>query len=382
MRTTLPNLHMNEMIVFPSNHLKPLFAGSSYRSCIAHISNAYKSNRGFLCNSASLTASDLVKRKPNCRVIAKSQLVNAVEKTDEVKVGAFDFKKYMATKISVINDALEKCVSLTYPEVLHEAMRYSLLAGGKRVRPILCLAAFELVGGSGDSAMPAACAVEIIHTMSLMHDDLPCLDNDDLRRGKPTNHKVFGEDVALLAGDAMLSFAFEHVACATKGVEAERVLRVLSELGKANGTEGLVAGQVVDARSAGVSDVGLDLLEYIHLHKTAALLEGSVVAGAILGGGSEEKIEKLRMFARCIGLLFQVVDDILDITESSHELGKTAGKDLLADKATYPKLLGVEKSRTLAEDLSRQAKEQLSAFDVNKAAPLICLVDYIAHRHN
>lgn len=231
-------------------------------------------------------------------------------------------------------------------------------------------------------AMPSACAVEMIHTMSLIHDDLPCMDNDDLRRGKPTNHKVFGEFTAVLAGDALLAFAFELMATATQGVPSDRIVRAISEVGKAIGPEGLVAGQVVDIANEKNPNVDIEVLEFIHLHKTAALLECSVVIGAILGGASEEQIEKLRLFARCNGLLFQVVDDILDVTRSSEELGKTAGKDLLADKTTYPKLLGLEKSREFAQELKRQAMEQLVDFDQVKAAPLLGLTEYIANRQN
>lgn len=288
----------------------------------------------------------------------------------------------MIQKANSVNKALDYAVSLRDPQKIHEAMRYSLLAGGKRVRPVLCIAACELVGGDESKAMPSACAVEMIHTMSLIHDDLPCMDNDDLRRGKPTNHKVFGEDVAVLAGDALLAFAFEHIATATKGVPPSRIVRVIGELAKAIGAEGLVAGQVVDIASEGLADVGLEHLEFIHAHKTAALLEGSVVLGAILGGGSNEEVEKLRNFARCIGLLFQVVDDILDVTKSSKELGKTAGKDLVADKTTYPKLMGLEKSREFAEKLNKDAQAQLSGFDPVMATPLIALANYIAYRQN
>ncbi|KAL3640446.1 Geranylgeranyl pyrophosphate synthase [Castilleja foliolosa] len=294
----------------------------------------------------------------------------------------FDFKQYMLQKAISVNKALETAVSLREPLKIHESMRYSLLAGGKRVRPMLCIAACELNGGDESTAMPAACAVEMIHTMSLMHDDLPCMDNDDLRRGKPTNHKIYGEDVAVLAGDALLAFSFEHVATATKGVPSDRIVRVISELAKCIGSEGLVAGQVVDICSEGMPEVGLDHLEFIHLHKTAALLEGSVVLGAILGGAHDDEVERLRKFARCIGLLFQVVDDILDVTKSSQELGKTAGKDLVADKTTYPKLIGIEKSREFAEKLNREAQGQLIGFDPVKAAPLIALANYIANRDN
>lgn len=288
----------------------------------------------------------------------------------------------MLEKAEKVNKALDLAISIREPEKIHEAMRYSLLAGGKRVRPMLCIAACELVGGEEAAAMPAACAVEMIHTMSLIHDDLPCMDNDDLRRGKPTNHKVFGEDVAVLAGDALLSFAFEHVAVATRGVSPARVVRAVGELAKAVGTEGLVAGQVVDIMCEGVADVGLEKLEFIHLHKTAALLEAAVVLGGIVGGGSDEEIERLRKFARYIGLLFQVVDDILDVTKTSEELGKTAGKDLVADKTTYPKLLGLDKSREFAHKLNMDAQEQLSGFDPLKAAPLVALANYIAYRQN
>lgn len=290
----------------------------------------------------------------------------------------------MIEKATAVNKALDLAVPLLQPEKIHEAMRYSLLAGGKRVRPVLCIAACELVGGDPSAAMPAACAVEMIHTMSLMHDDLPCMDNDDLRRGKPTNHKVFGEDVAILAGDALLALAFEHLANATPlgQVPPGRIVRAVGELARAIGAQGLVAGQVVDIKSEGIEDVGIEQLEYIHIHKTAKLLEGAVVLGAIAGGGSDEEVEKLRMFARGIGLLFQVVDDILDVTKSSEELGKTAGKDLVADKVTYPKLMGIEKSREYAQRLNKEAKDLLVGFDPQKAKPLIALADYIAYRHN
>ncbi|XP_058081213.1 geranylgeranyl pyrophosphate synthase, chloroplastic-like [Magnolia sinica] len=297
-------------------------------------------------------------------------------------VSGFDFKSYMLQKGNSVNKALDMAVPAQAPEIIYNSMRYSLLAGGKRIRPLLCIAACELVGGDEAVAMPSACAAEMIHTMSLMHDDLPYMDDDDLRRGKPTNHKVFGEDVAVLAGDAMLVFAFEHIAASTLGIPSDRIVRAVGELARTIGGDGLAAGQIVDISSEGMQDVGLDHLELIHLHKTGALLEGSVVMGGILGGGSHEEIEKLRKYAKCIGLLFQVVDDILDVTKSSDELGKTAGKDLTADKVTYPKLLGLERSKELAEELNQQAKDQLLGFDSEKAAPLISLADYIAYRQN
>ena len=297
---------------------------------------------------------------------------------------AFDYQKYMSEKAITVNTALKEAVPLAYPEVIHESMRYSLLAGGKRVRPMLCLAACELVGGVAAAALPSACAVEMIHTMSLIHDDLPCMDDDNLRRGVPTNHRVYGESIAVLAGDALLALAFQHVAVTTppKLVPAARTLRAVAELARRVGSQGLVAGQVADMLCTGASEVGLEQLEYIHKMKTAALLDAAVVMGAVVGGASEEQIERLSKYANCVGLLFQVVDDILDVTKSSEELGKTAGKDLVADKTTYPKLLGLEKSRELVVMLNKEAKEQLSEFDQEKAAPLVFLADYIAYREN
>ncbi|KAJ6808376.1 putative geranylgeranyl pyrophosphate synthase 1 [Iris pallida] len=294
----------------------------------------------------------------------------------------FDFKSYMSDKASLINRSLDLAVPPSHPDRIHEAMRYSLLAGGKRVRPILCLAAYELLSTDPDAsaAIPAALSIEMIHTMSLVHDDLPCMDDDSLRRGRPTCHVAFGEPLAVLAGDALLALAFHHLSSATPA-PAPLVLRSVAELSRCVGSRGLVAGQVVDIESTGASAApSLEHLEYIHVHKTAALLEAAVVLGAILAGGTDEQIEKLRKFARCIGLLFQVVDDILDVTKSSQELGKTAGKDLVTDKTTYPKLMGLERSREFAGELLRDAKEQLAEFDAEKAAPLLHLADYIAYR--
>ncbi|XP_010487253.1 PREDICTED: geranylgeranyl pyrophosphate synthase 11, chloroplastic [Camelina sativa] len=298
---------------------------------------------------------------------------------------AFDFKSYMIRKAESVSTALNVSVPLQEPLTIQEAVRYSLLAGGKRVRPLLCIAACELVGGDEATAMSAACAVEMIHTSSLIHDDLPCMDNADLRRGKPTSHKVFGEDMAVLAGDALLALAFEHMTVVSSELVApERMIRAVIELAKSIGTTGLVAGQVIDLSRERLNpdNVDLERLEFIHLHKTSALLEAAAVLGVIMGGGTEEEIEKLRKYARCIGLLFQVVDDILDVTKSTDELGKTAGKDVMAGKLTYPRLIGLEKSREVAEKLRREAEEQLLGFDSNKAAPLVALASYIAFRNN
>ncbi|KAJ0747747.1 putative geranylgeranyl diphosphate synthase [Helianthus annuus] len=323
--------------------------------------------------------------RTSSRLFVTASLFNQKQQTLSVNYEktSFDFQTYMVEKANSVNKALDESIPIKNPTRIHEAMRYSLLAGGKRVRPILCIAACELVGGNESTAMPAACALEMIHTMSLIHDDLPCMDNDDFRRGKYTNHKEYGEDVAILAGDSLLAFAFEHVSSSTVGASPARVLAAIVELANSMVSEGLVAGQVVDITSTGGDDIGPDLLEFIHVHKTASLLEASVVIGAILGGGSEPQVEKLRKFARCIGLLFQVVDDILDVTKSSEELGKTAGKDLVTNKMTYPKLMGLEKSKQFAEDLLVEAKQQLVEFESHRGvAPLVALADYIVYRQN
>ena len=295
-----------------------------------------------------------------------------------------EFNAYIKNVNARIEHALDLSVPMHYPERLSESMRYSLLAGGKRIRPALCLAACELVGGDMETAMPTACALEMIHTMSLIHDDLPSMDNDDFRRGKPTNHKVYGEEMAILAGDALLSHAFEYIGRETKGVDADKVLRVIVDVGECVGSEGLVGGQVVDILSegAGPENVTIETLQYIHAHKTGALLEVSVTAGAILGGASEEQIGKLERYAQNIGLAFQVVDDILDCTASSEELGKTAGKDEAVGKTTYPSLVGMDESRRIAAELISKAKAELEGFDETKVAPLIGLADYIQNRKN
>jgi geranylgeranyl diphosphate synthase type II len=226
--------------------------------------------------------------------------------------------------------------------------------------------------------MPTAVALEMIHTMSLIHDDLPAMDNDDLRRGRPTNHKVYGDAMAILAGDAMLSRAFEMVSVRSANVPADRLLRVVGELALVSGAPGLVGGQVVDLESEGQA-VDLETLEYIHLHKTAALLRACVVTGALIGGANDDQLQAMRTYANGIGLAFQIIDDILDVTASSEVLGKTAGKDLLADKTTYPKLLGLDASRQKALQLVRESKAALEPWR-DKASPLLALADYVASR--
>ncbi|MEO0646278.1 MAG: geranylgeranyl diphosphate synthase CrtE [Cyanobacteria bacterium J06650_10] len=290
----------------------------------------------------------------------------------------FDLKRYLGDRRLQVEAALDASLPVVYPEQIYEAMRYSLMAGGKRLRPILCLATCELLGGNISTAMPAACAVEMVHTMSLIHDDLPAMDNDDYRRGQLTNHKVYGEDVAVLAGDGLLTYAFEHIATQTEGAEAKRVLDVIARLGKAVGAAGLVGGQIVDLASEGKA-VEEQTLTFIHMHKTAALLEVSVTAGAILAGADTDTVEKLSRYAQRIGLAFQIVDDVLDITATSEELGKSAGKDVAAQKATYPSLWGLEESKKKADQLVTDAIAELSDFD-HRAQPLIAIAQFITAR--
>jgi len=230
-------------------------------------------------------------------------------------------------------------------------------------------------------AIPTACALEMIHTMSLIHDDLPAMDNDDYRRGKLTNHKVYGDDVAILAGDGLLAYAFEYVATQTKNVPPERILQVIARLGKTVGAEGLVGGQVLDLESEGKTDITAETLSFIHTHKTGALLETSVVTGAILAGASAEEIAKLSKYAQNIGLAFQIIDDILDITATDEQLGKTAGKDLAAQKATYPSIWGLEKSQVEAEKLITEAMSQLESYG-EAAEPLRAIANFIVTRNH
>jgi geranylgeranyl diphosphate synthase, type II len=293
---------------------------------------------------------------------------------------AFDLVAYLTDRQPLVEAALDAAVRPNYPQTIYDAMRYSLLAGGKRLRPILCLASCELIGGTIELAMPTACALEMIHTMSLIHDDLPAMDDDDYRRGKLTNHKVYGEDIAILAGDGLLAYAFEYIAAQTQGVSADRVLKAIANLAKAVGADGLVGGQVVDLESEG-QDISVETLTYIHNHKTGALLESCVVCGAILAGATDRELEKLSQFARNIGLAFQIIDDILDLTATQAELGKTAGKDLQAQKATYPKLWGLEASKREADRLVTEAKSILAEFG-DRARPLTALADYITARKN
>ena len=293
----------------------------------------------------------------------------------------FDLKNYLITKKQIVEDALDKSLPIGKPAKIYEAMRYSLLAGGKRLRPILCLATVELLGSNPDIAIPTACALEMIHTMSLIHDDLPAMDNDDYRRGRLTNHKVYGDDIAILAGDGLLAYSFEYVAEQTLDVSTDKIVKVLAILGKAVGADGLVGGQVMDLDCEGKSDVTAETLSFIHRRKTGALLEACVSSGATLAGATESDLNRLSIYAQNIGLAFQIIDDILDVTATSEELGKTAGKDICAQKATYPKLWGLEVSRQKAQELIDDAIEQLDIYG-DSALPLQAIAQYIVSRKN
>lgn len=287
--------------------------------------------------------------------------------------------EFFAEDRAGIEAALEHLLppETTPPATIHRAMRYSVFAGGKRIRPILCCEAARLFADPIDAAMAVGCAIELIHTYSLIHDDLPALDNDDLRRGKPTCHKQFGEAIAILAGDALLTLAFETLARAP--VAPERSVAIIKEVGAAAGTVGgMVGGQVADLEGEG-KPMDAKALEYIHRSKTAALIRTAIVAGGIAGGAEPGDVERLRRFGENIGWAFQVVDDILDVEGSSGTLGKTAGKDQTQKKATYPALLGLERSREFARGLAESARGELSPYG-GRARRLLEIADFLISR--
>ncbi len=291
-------------------------------------------------------------------------------------------KEYLLEKRTIVDQALEDYL----PEVngpkeeLYRAMRYSLFAGGKRLRPVLCIASAETVGGTYKDVMPVACAFEMIHTYSLIHDDLPAMDDDEMRRGKPTNHMVFGEAMAILAGDGLLTEAFRIMACPEllKNAGAERFRRVIEMVAFASGANGMVAGQALDIKAEGAK-IDTSLMEIIHEHKTGALLRASVTTGAILGGGTDKDIESLDKYGKNIGLAFQISDDILDIEGDSEEMGKQTGVDIERGKNTYPSIYGMEKSKIMLKEIIDDAIDMLSAFE-DKAEPLRQIAVYIIER--
>ena len=291
-----------------------------------------------------------------------------------------NLKKYLRTRQKKIDRALDRYLpkANTKPATLHKAMRYSLFAGGKRLRPILCLAAAEACRGSINNALPLACAVECIHTYSLVHDDLPSMDNDDFRRGRPTCHKVFGDGIAVLAGDALLTIAFEIVSTA-KPAPRYDISILLREVAMAAGSQRLIAGQVADLEAEG-KRVKRNQLRFIHENKTAAMLKSSVRLGAMSANADARKLSAITQFGERLGLAFQVIDDILDVTQTSEILGKSAGKDVAAKKATYPAVIGLQKSRAEARRLTRHAHDALSVFRGSDAEILHALANYLLER--
>ncbi len=296
----------------------------------------------------------------------------------------FSLVTYLSERKALVDSALEDNLSggQNDPPVIFQAIRYSLLAGGKRIRPILCLAAAEVVGGKAESVLPAACALEMIHTYSLIHDDLPAMDNDDFRRGRPTSHKVFGEDIAILAGDALLTEAFRLLTSRENmpGIPPERLLDVSCEIAEAAGHRGMVGGQVLDIRAEGEA-VGLETLYAIHRRKTGALLRVSIRAGAILAGAGEEALAALSDYGGKIGLAFQIADDILNVEGDPLLLGKGTGSDAARGKVTFPALMGIDASRAQAAELVMDAIASLASFD-DRAAQLRAIAQYILERRS
>ena len=303
-----------------------------------------------------------------------------------------NIKKYLQEKKLIVDSALERYFpnppegegELKPSNSLHKAIRHSLLNGGKRIRPILSIAAFEAVGGKGDHILPFACALEMIHTYSLIHDDLPAMDNDDTRRGKPTCHKVFGEAIGILAGDGLLTEAFKLMTIRSSwdipSSDKALILDLVHEIAQAAGVSGMVGGQVADIESEG-KEVDLPLLQYIHTHKTGAMILASIRVGARLGGASGETLRAFTRYGERIGLAFQIIDDILNVEGKAAALGKNTGTDLSRGKATYPSLLGLEESKKRATELVESAVESLKPYGPG-ADPLREIAQFIIARKN
>lgn len=292
-----------------------------------------------------------------------------------------ELDKYLKEKGEVVNEALDSLLPSEdrYPARVHSAMRYSLFAGGKRLRPILVLAAFDAVGGKGMGAINTACAFECIHTYSLIHDDLPAMDDDDLRRGVQTCHRKFDEATAILAGDALLTLAFQIIAeSSLKGMDKESLLRVVFELSHSAGSIGMIGGQMADIEGEG-ADITLPELQKIHILKTGTLMLSAIRCGAILGGATAEQFDALNAYGKSIGLAFQIADDILDVTGNTEETGKAVGADEARSKATYPALLGLEDSKRRATELVERAVSSLDCFG-EAARPLRLIANFITER--
>ncbi len=293
-----------------------------------------------------------------------------------------NFLAYLENRRKRVDKALHGFLPApnTKPAHIHKAMHYSVFNGGKRVRPILCLAACEAAGASPQRAMQTACALELLHTYSLIHDDLPCMDDDDMRRGKPTSHKVFGEGMAVLAGDALLTYAFELLAMNDAKVPAPLALKIIGLIAKASGSQNLIGGQVADLEAEG-KKLALSQLRTIHMHKTAALIEASVKAGAMIGSASKAQLTRLSAYGRNIGLAFQVADDILDVTGDEQKMGKRLRKDAGMRKATYPGIVGLENARAYLRHLTQSAVGNLAIFG-EEAEPLRAMARFIASREH
>lgn len=292
-----------------------------------------------------------------------------------------EFKTVLKERVIYIEELLNKYMPKEegYQKTIMESMNYSLSAGGKRLRPILTLEACKIVGGNEKDAIPFAVAIEMIHTYSLIHDDLPALDNDDLRRGRKTNHIVYGEDMAILAGDALLNYAFEVMLSSSLGKSnPEKYLRAINEIAKSSGIYGMIGGQVVDVQSEN-EQIPKEKLDYIHNNKTAAIIIGCMRAGAIIGDANEEQIDEITKYAKNIGLSFQIVDDILDIVGDEVKLGKKVGSDINNNKSTYPSLLGLKKSKEISNELISEAKKSIEKLSENVEF-LNGLADYIIAR--
>ncbi|MBF0384226.1 MAG: polyprenyl synthetase family protein [Magnetococcales bacterium] len=291
-----------------------------------------------------------------------------------------DLKEYLKQQKQLVDQALDRLVPAANrpPARLNQAIRHSLIDGGKRLRPILVLAAAQAVGGKTEPLLPFACALECIHTYSLIHDDLPAMDDDDLRRGRPTCHKQFDEATAILAGDGLLTLAFELASRPIQGVSAEDSLAMVMQLSQDAGIHGMVGGQMMDMEAED-KNVELAELQYIHIHKTGALIRSSCMAGACLGGGDKTQIKQIKRYGEAIGLAFQIADDILDIVGDSELMGKTVGKDKKQAKATYPALMGLGQARDEANNLVEDALGSLKDFSAD-AEPLRAIARYITDR--
>lgn len=295
-----------------------------------------------------------------------------------------DIRDYLSSKKQIVDKFLDSYMPPddAYPQEIHRAMRYSLFAGGKRIRPILSIASFEAIREDSSMILPVACSIELIHTYSLIHDDLPSMDNDDFRRGKPTNHRVFGEAVAILAGDALLTLAFSMMtdSAYVLKLDNEHILQVVNEISSASGYKGMVGGQVVDILSEG-RDIDFNTLEYIHVNKTGAIIRASVRAGGILAGADKSHLNALTSYGENLGLAFQITDDILDIEGKKEDIGKNTGMDIKKGKKTYPGIIGMDESKKKVNELIEDSIGAISIFD-DKADPLREIAKFIINRKN